>query len=461
MKNYFFRLHVLFCIALLFSSWLLEAKAPKYVFLFIGDGLSFPQRMAAQEFVRTNGRGELLINRFPVQSATTTRAANQFITDSAASGTAIACGEKTVVGRIGMDVTGKRNLESIAAVAQKNGRKTAIITSVTLNHATPSAFYGHRLNRGMYYELGEDLIASGFDYFGGGGIARPTGNDKSRPNIYQLAQKAGYTVCLTPDEVRTFKPGSGKVIAVGSDGALPYALDKKPGDLKLADFVRQGIAHCDNPKGFFMMCEGGAIDWLCHANDAVGTFHEVLEFDDAVKVAWDFYRKHPEDTLIVVTGDHETGGLTLGFAGTKYKSFFEVLAGQKATVFGLGRMLPEKMVWEDAKKFVTANSGLLFNAGKADKKNPALLSAKEAKELEKAFAKQFPKGKLNKKSNVFAQTIVRLVNNKAGLAWSTGAHTALPVNTTAAGKNAEIFNGMIDNTDIAIKLKKMVAPVNR
>ena len=69
-----------------------------------------------------------------------------------------------------------------------------------------------------------------------------------------------------------------------------------------------------------MMCEGGAIDWLCHANDAVGTFHEVLEFDDAVKVAWDFYRKHPEDTLIVVTGDHETGGLTLGFAGTKYKS---------------------------------------------------------------------------------------------------------------------------------------------
>lgn len=462
MKNILRRMSAIIVIALVFSSMVLEAKAPKYVFLFIGDGLSFPQRMAAQEYFRITANRKLLINKLPVQSATTTRAANQFITDSAASGTAIACGEKTVVGRIGMDVSGKRKLESVADVAKNNGRKVAIITSVTLNHATPSSFYGHRLKRNMYYELGLDLISAGFDYYGGGGIAYNTGRDKKQPDIYKLAAKAGYKVCLLPDAVRAFKPGQGKVIAVGSYAALPYALDKEKGDLRLADFVRQGIAHCDNPNGFFMMCEGGAIDWLCHANDAAGTFNEVREFDDAVQVAYDFYRKHPEDTLIVVTGDHETGGLTLGFAGTKYKSYYEVLAGQKHSVIKLEQVIPEKCdSWEEMKKFISSVSGLLFPDASADKKNPRLLSGTEESELKKLFRKSYVKGQLKGKPAVIARAIVRLINNKAGLAWSTGAHTALPVNTSAIGNGAEQFSGVIDNTDIAKKLKTAVVPVGK
>ena len=447
----------------LFIGFSVEAKVPKYVFLFIGDGLSFPQRMAAQEYFRLTAKRELLINKLPVQSATTTRAADQFITDSAASGTAIACGEKTAVGRIGLDVSGKRRLESVAEVAKKNGRKVAIITSVTLNHATPASFYGHQLKRNMGYELGLDLIASGFDYFGGGGISQNTGRNKKQPDVYALAARAGYKVCRNPDEVRAFTPGKGKVIAIGAPGALPYALDKQKNDLRLADFVRQAISHCDNPNGFFMMCEGGAIDWLCHANDAAGTFNEVLEFDDAVQVAFDFYQKHPDDTLIVITGDHETGGLTLGFAGTKYKSYYEVLAGQKYSVVKLNEVMPKTCgSWLKMREFITSVSGLIFNDGTPGAKDPRRLSVKEERALEKEWRKAYPNGKLNAKAGeAFVRSIVRLINNKAGLAWSTGAHTALPVNTSAIGVGADKFSGVIDNTDIARKLKQAVVPVSK
>jgi len=441
-----------------------EVKPVKYVFLFIGDGMSIPQRMMADEFLRKTGQPPLLINQLANQAITSTRAANSFITDSAASGTAIACGEKTNNGYIGVAPDG-RKLQSVAEVARDNGRKVGIVTSVTLNHATPASFYGHDQSRGNYYILGLNLVNSNFDYFGGGGVQ--DFNKESAPgykgDIYALAQKAGYQVSLNGADFAKLKPGCGKVISTGATADLPYAIDAAPGQLMLADFTKQAIELLDNDQGFFLMVEGGKIDWMCHANDAGTTLYEVIDFDKAVKVAADFAKLHPEDTLIVVTGDHETGGLTLGFAGTGYSSYIERLQNQKISrdVFNdrLNKLAKQTspLTFDAVKPLIAENFGLRFTVDKDKDKDGMALTEAELASLQQAFDRQFPEGKVaNPKNPALVNEVISIFNHKAGLAWTSGAHTALPVVTTAAGAGADTFGGMIDNTDIAKRLKPLV-----
>lgn len=432
------------------------AKPVKYVFLFIGDGMSIPQRMTAEELARINTGKGLAINSMPHQALTTTRSANSFITDSAASGTAIACGSKTKNGMIGVAPDGGR-LESIAEVARDSGRKVGILTSVTLNHATPAAFYGHNRSRGNYYDLGLDLVDSGFDFFGGGGIAE-FDNKKAKSykgDIYEIAERKGYKVVRKDmNALAALKPGCGKVIAAGADGALAYNLDA--GDSpRISDFTKKAIELLDNDKGFFIMVEGGKIDWMCHANDAATVMAEVADFDNAVKVALEFARKNPRDTLVVVTGDHETGGLTMGFAGTAYNSYIDRLNAQKCSreafnsaskrLAGGGKDIK----FEDVMPLLSESFGFVFDE---NSKSPFALSEAERGELEKAFGRW----KKDASKGALSLAAAKILNNKAGLAWTSEAHTALPVETSAQGAGAEVFSGTIDNTDIARILKEFV-----
>ena len=273
-----------------FAALLVYAGSPKYVFLFIGDGMSMPQRMIADEFSRAKGAGQLIMNTLPVQAMSRTRSANKIVTDSAAAATAIACGTKTNNGKIGVDANNGR-LESVAEVAKKNGKKVGIVTSVTINHATPAGFYAHRSHRGQGYEIGLDLIASDFDYFAGGGLGKYADYRKSKNyqgNLYELAAKHGYTVVSTREEFEKLRPGCGKVFARGCDKELPYELDSDGSIPTLAEFTKKGIELLDNPNGFFMMVEGGSIDWCGHANEAACNLREVLGLDLAVRVAYDF-----------------------------------------------------------------------------------------------------------------------------------------------------------------------------
>lgn len=433
------------------------AKPVKYVFLFIGDGMSIPQRMTAEELARINTGKGLAINSMPHQALTTTRSANSFITDSAASGTAIACGSKTNNGMIGMDPKGGGRLKSVAEVARDSGRKVGILTSVTLNHATPAAFYGHNRSRGNYYDLGLDLVESGFDFFGGGGIAEC--DDKKaksyKGDIYEIAEGRGYTVVRKDMKaLAALKPGCGKVIATGADGALMYNLDA-PDSPRIADFTKKAIELLDNERGFFIMVEGGKIDWMCHANDAATVMAEVADFDNAVKVALEFARKNPRDTLVVVTGDHETGGLTMGFAGTAYNSYIDRLNAQKRSreafnsaskkLAGGGKDIE----FEDVIPLLSESFGFVFDE---DSESPLALSEAERGELEKAFGRW----KKDVSKGALSLAAAKILNNKAGLAWTSDAHTALPVETSAQGAGAEVFSGTIDNTDIAKILKELV-----
>lgn len=477
-------------------------KPAKYVILFIGDGMSLPQRMMAEEFSRSTMNKGLTINSMPVQGYSKTSSLSNFITDSAASGTAIACGEKTNNGRIGMDAEGKRKLESVAEVAKKNGRAVGILTSITINHATPASFYAHNVSRDNYYDIGLDLIKSGFDYFGGGGLQGNRGGDN---DIYKLAEKEGYTVAYK-DEVRKVDlKKADKLFVREHNGALPNAIDKPENEWGLAEYTQQCIDFLmTKNKPFFMMVEGGNIDHHGHSNDAGASLRETMAMDSAVTVIMDFAKKHPNDTLVVVTGDHETGGLTLGFANTQYESSIYLLGNQKCSsdefknkvnrfadgILGPRRFGPpgrnndqgnqenkeEKTIkFDDIKPLITENFGLIFDQGEAPanenkvslrsadanarRKLTLVLSKSEQDRIEEAFNRQFPNGKRAGfgGGDAVANTVVAIFDNKCSVGWTSGAHTALPVDTSSYGVNSNIFGGMYENSDIAKKLKAVIS----
>jgi len=452
MLRRFIGLVALFCAALLFAA---EAK-PKYIILFIGDGMSVPQRMVAETYSLQSGRGRLAINAMPMQGTTTTNSSNAIITDSAAAATAIACGEKTVNGRLGLDPTGERRLQSVAELAKERGKKVGIITSVTINHATPAGFYAHRKSRGELYGIGLDLVASGFDFFGGGGLADMFNDQKAKDyqgNIYELAEKAGYKV-IREDKAafEALQPGMGKVFVVGKEGTLPYMIDYDASTFELSELTAKAIAMLeDSPTGFFLMVESGKIDYAGHANDAAANLKEVLVLDKSVKCALDFQAKHPDETLVVVTGDHETGAMSMGFAGTGGQLRLQLLDNQKCSVGVFDEKLKaaqknnENFSFEDAKAMLTEYFGFDFT----NQKSPMFVKEETVKKMEQAF-----KGELDKTTlpAVARQTISGL----AGVSWASGGHSALPVLTTAKGVGAEIFEGSLDNTDISKKLKELL-----
>ena len=255
----------------------------KYVFLFIGDGMGIAQRNAAELYL-ANQKGlkrpeeaKLVMNTFPAQG----------IPDSASTATAIATGFKTKSGVIGMDADGKNAYQSIAELAKSKGRKIGVLSTVSLDHATPAAFYAHVPSRQLMYDISMQLASSGFDYFAGGQMAQPTDTqDEAKPSAIETAKSNGYTVAVGRAEFEKLTAGSGKVIAmntiVDEDKAMYYAMDQSGKDhVTMAEYVTKGISVLDNPNGFLMMVEGGKIDWACHANDAMATIGDMLDFDNA------------------------------------------------------------------------------------------------------------------------------------------------------------------------------------
>ena len=195
------------------------AKA-KYVFMFIGDGMGLQQVNAAEVYNgsinRTGGEPaikKLALSGLPVQGMITTYSTNSFITDSAPAATSLASGYKTDNGVIGMDPAKKRKFTTVAQMVRAKGMKVGVLTSVSLNHATPASYYASVPSRNDYYGIGEQLIDSGFDYFAGGGIHQSTGKDKDRKDLYEVAKEKGYQVLRTREEILAAKPGH-KLIAV-------------------------------------------------------------------------------------------------------------------------------------------------------------------------------------------------------------------------------------------------------
>jgi alkaline phosphatase len=444
-----------------FASIVLLA-ALKYVFLFIGDGLSTPQRMLAEEFSVKTGGGRLAMNSLPHRACTATRSANAIVTDSAAAATAIACGEKTNNGVLGLAGDGRR-LESVAEVAKKRGMKVGIITTVAIAHATPAGFYAHRRNRALYYQIGLDLVRSGFDCFAGAGLFGCQ-DDRDDPeycgNIFELAHDAGYTVTHNISDWEALKPG-GRSWSIFGNSSMHFDIDAQNDHPRLAALLEKTIGLLDNPNGFFIMCEGGKIDYAGHANDAATNLRDVLALDAAVKAAIAFQDRHPGETLIVTTGDHETGGMSMGLAGTGGAFNVEILARQRISTEKFSSQIKRLISKRKAQLSFGEVKPLLKDLFGLDN-----FSEQETKLLEEAFAKDVQNVKTRledttahdvQRRYVFAQTVKNVLSARAGVAWSTHSHTAMPTLTTAKGPGAaELMAGMSDNAEIGVRLKKLI-----
>ncbi len=471
-------------------------KIPKYVFLFIGDGMSYPQFQAAADYLGAvadddeelalpsrsyadragavlNGPIALNFMNFAAAGSAVTYDSCSFAPDSASTATSMATGYKTYSGMINVDITGSTKYETIAEKLHKQkGWKIGIISSVNINHATPAAFYAHQASRNSYYEIGEEMISSGFEFFAGGGLKRVTGPDKDKTSLYELAEQAGYKVTFTQADAEAVTAADEKVILIdehlADSDAMNYEIDRKEGEWALADYVKKCIEVIDNDTGFFVMCEGGKIDWSCHANDAGTTVADTLALADAVQVAIDFALEHPDETLIIVTGDHETGGLTIGFAGTDYDTYLDNLVNQTISYVQFDAQYVNGYKeagtsFEDAMKDVEALFGLKLSGDEGD---ILLLTEYEVERLRTAYDLIMSEYSVNDFTqeqyvlygwyNPFSVTVTHILNNKSGLDFTSYSHTGLPVAVFADGAGAEAFNGYYDNTDIYHKLASML-----
>lgn len=469
-----------------------DLESPKYVFLFIGDGMSYPQIQATADYLGAladddymqaepslddNGGavldGPVALNfmNFEAAGSAVTYDSNSFAPDSASTATSISTGHKTYSGSINVDETGTVEYETISEkLHEQLGWEVGVISSVNLNHATPAAFYAHQASRGDYYEIGEELVASGFEYFAGGGLLDPDNGGES-DNLYDLAEEAGYTVSVdyaTHDTVTA----DDKVVLIdeylADSDAMAYEIDRTDDMWSLADYVEKGIDVLMNDTGFFMMCEGGKIDWACHANDAATTIHDTMAFSDAVQVAIDFAAEHPEETLILVTGDHETGGLTIGFAGTDYDTYLSLLESQTISFTQFDEQYVAEYKangtsFEEVLADIEELFGLKTEGEEGDK---LVLTEYETETLRAAYEKSVngtATSSYEQEEYVLygtyeplSVTITHIINNKSGVSFTSYSHTGLPVAVFADGVGADEFNGYYDNTDIYNKLADML-----
>ncbi|MEG1634259.1 MAG: alkaline phosphatase [Rikenellaceae bacterium] len=431
-----------------------DAK-PKYVFYFIGDGMGL-NIVHAAEYYKAAEKGIKLkadtINfaHFPIIGFANSSSADSYITDSAAAGTALACGQKTKQGTIGMDTTQQVPLKSIAIRAKEQGMGVGVVTSVSIDHATPASFYGHNASRNGYYDIAMEGAVSNIDLFGGSGFLNPTkeGSDKE---VYAAYAENGYTLFPGKSSLGSIDTCLTKVLITEREGAdnssFAYAIDRKDDDLSLVDLVTKATEYLYKKyesEGFMLVAEGGKVDWGAHANDIKASIGEVIDLDAAVAVAYQFYLQHPDETLIVVTADHETGGYANANGGGYSLNFDKILC-----------KVPSREVYGAQIRAAVA-SGAAFEQlpmpgdYKFSSNEKAVLRDLYIKLTDSAVAsdESSQKSMYEKAQNSFAVAAYDLINRGVNAGWTTGGHSGSPVMIYSIGAGAEKMGGHKDNTEI-------------
>ncbi|PRX31066.1 alkaline phosphatase [Orenia metallireducens] len=443
----------------------LDAKAPKYVFYFIGDGLGAAQRQLAEYYFKYQSKDQnakLVMDKFPVAGINTTYSSDSLVTDSAAAGTALATGYKTNNGVISELPNGNK-IKTLLEGAKSKGMATGLVSTTRLTHATPATFATHIDSRNKENEIAAQYVESGVEYLAAGGyryFVPKNGDLKSKRkddrDLVKEFKGKGYNTFISEadtSQFRRFVPqGKDKVVALFTYSHMPYEVDRDVNKVpSLAEMTEKGIDVLSQyENGFFMMIEGGRIDHAAHANDPVGMVHDTLAFDRAISKAYKFYQAHPKETLIVVAGDHETGGVGLGFA----KNYFlnvDILTDAKVSTadvlnYGEGKYDGDRAKFFD---YIAKNLGLRD------------LTAKEKAEIEKNMdmVDKGHKGSAGEYGGYdpVAIATTHVLSERANLQWTTYAHSATSIPLSAIGVGADSFGGYKDNTEIAKEMSEVMA----
>ena len=402
--------------------------APKNVIYMIGDGMGPAFTTAYRYYKDDPTTKEIETTVFDTMlkgMAHTYPDDHTYVTDSAASATALSSGHKSYNGAIAVD-TAKKPVKTMLEIAKEQGMTTALVATSQINHATPASFAAHNESRRNYDDIANDYIDNKIagklpvDLMLGGGTQYFIRDDR---NLVDEFKQAGYQY---GDDIQNL----GQITQVPAIGlyapkGLPFALDENPTRLKQLTAKAFDLLDGQNDKGFFVMIEGSQIDWCGHANDIACAMAEMDDFAKSIETAKAYVDNNP-DTILVITADHSTGGLTIGAHG-QYKWETDIIKGVKATAGTLTNLLMEsdnlKTVWQ-------ANTSIEFTA---------------ENEIKLKQAKAMGEKTLN-------LAVKSIINDLSFTGWTTGGHTASDVQVFAYGKNSDDFVGSQNNTDIAKKL---------
>lgn len=441
-------------IAMASAVTLSAAEVPRYIFYFIGDGMGVAPALAAQTYNRMKGNNTpIMMMQFPVAGLVTTYSASSPVTDSAAAGTALSTGSKTKNSMLGMNADTVA-VTSVAKHLQDMGYGIGITTNVCPDDATPGAFFAHVPNRGQYANIAKDAAVSGYKFIAGAYLRGLKDKDGNDTGVLKAFKDNNIDYVKGIDEARASK--SEKVFMVYPDSIAStsyYTIDSIPGFISMPDITQTCLDHLLkwSPDKFFMMVEGGNIDHAAHGDDGGAVIKDILNFNEAIEIAYNFYLKHPDETLIVVTADHNTGGMALGNSFVSYNFYPQYIDYQRVSKdqfnSQLKAMLRSRRIyrWDDMKEFLTEKLGFWTNVP-VNEKQTQMLKDKFEQTFEK-HAGDEQKTLYNSFSG-FTAAVFNVFNDICGIGWTTTNHTGDYVPVYAIGAGSADFSDIIDNTSI-------------
>lgn len=434
-----------------------NAATPKYVFYFIGDGMGMGHVMATQSYNREvlKSNESLLMMQFPVVSMVTTYSASGRVTDSAAAGTALSTGYKTNNGMLGV-TPDSVPVTSVARYLKDAGWGIGIVTTVAPDDATPGAFYAHQPSRSMAYEIDKEMAQSGYEFVAGSKLKGTKDKDGNPTDIYSYFADNNVAIVKGIEALNGLN--SKRVVLLNKDSLdsnVGYTIDSIDGALTLPQMTQACVDHLQkySPERFFMMVEGGNIDYAGHSNDGGAVVKEILNFNQAIKIAYDFYLAHPDETLIVVTADHNTGGLAVRFGDMSLIDYQKISKDQFGNYTKLILNSRRIFTWDDMKTELKSLLGFWDKVSISESQEKVLIEKFENTFKMRNSADQKT---LYNSFNEFSVEVFKILNEKSGFGWVATGHTGDPVPLFAIGRGAYEFMGVHDNTEIP-KIIKSIA----